>query len=72
MLIKFLAVMMMALITNLAFAANPEAASVRTEVEKADGKAKDIKNDTQVVKKDVQDVKKDTQQVSKDLHQIRK
>ena len=72
MMNKFIAVMLMALVTNLAFGASPEAASDKTEVKKAGGKVKDIKNDTPVVRKDVQSTKKDTQPVLKELHQIRK
>lgn len=72
MMSKLLVAMTIALITNLAFGANPEADSVKTGVQKDDGKVKNIKNDTQVVKKDVQDTKLETQQVSKDLRQLRR
>jgi peptidoglycan hydrolase CwlO-like protein len=72
MISKLLAAMIMALITNLAFGASLGTDSVKTGVQKAGGKVKGIKNDTQAVRKDVQDTKMDTRQVSKDLRQLRR
>ena len=70
---QFFAMMTLALISGSAFAATPDAAITKPEINKADGKITEIKTDAhQVEKKDIPALKNDAQDVAKDLHQIKK